>query len=300
MGADRVPAVRDAARGAAGKRDRRLVQAVVDADEGVAVGVEARDVVRAPEQRHVGAALAVLGRVHERGAAALDVDLADRVRALEVGHVAERLVETEFDVREEAQVLRRGAGVADGRPPDLDGLAGRHEEEQLDLDTGLGAGDPRVAEPVPALVAVERRPRRLPARAPDRAAVVHVEIAADRVERCVVVAVARQPPQAGVAPERVAATRVRAETEQVVLAQVVEPGKGRVRPVDDVLPGGIVERAVPSGHLTAFSRRWARRTSRKTTTCRQKSPRWRPGRAARCCTWWRTPTASSMRLRAST
>ena len=66
--ADGVPAVCDAAGGAAGERHCRLVQAVVDADEGVARGVEAVDLPRAAEQRHVVAALAVLGRVVDRRA----------------------------------------------------------------------------------------------------------------------------------------------------------------------------------------------------------------------------------------
>ena len=73
------------------------------------------------------------------------------------------------------------AGVADGRPPDLDVLAGRDEEAELDLDAVLRAEDARVAQPVPALVAVERRLRRLPTRIPDRVAVADVEVAADRV-----------------------------------------------------------------------------------------------------------------------
>ncbi len=236
---DRVPAVRDAAMGRARERHRRLVQAVVHADEGIARRVEAVDLARAAEEHVVISALAVLRRVVDRRA--LDLDLADRVRALVVREVVQRLVEAELDVGEERQLLRRAPDVADRRLPDLRVLAGWDEEEQLDLDAVLRAEDPAVAEPVPALVPIERRLRRLPARIPDGVAVPHVEVAPDRVVRNIVVAVAREPPKPCVAPERVAATRVRAEAEEVVLAEVVQPGEGCVRPRDDVFVCCVVE-----------------------------------------------------------
>ena len=101
--ADRVPAVRDARLRRAGERHGSLVQPVVHADEGIARGVEARDLARAAEERVVVAALAVLCRVEDRRA--FDLDLADRVRALEVRHVVQRLVEAELDEGEERQLL---------------------------------------------------------------------------------------------------------------------------------------------------------------------------------------------------
>ena len=226
MRPDRVPAVRDAPARRSLERDRGLVQPVVDADERVARGVEAGDLARAPEHRVVVAPLAVLGGVVDRRA--LDLDLADRVRALEVRHVVQRLVEAELDVREEPELLPLAAPVADGRLPDLGVLADGDEEQELDLDPVLLADDARVAEAVPALVPVERRLRRLPARVPDRVAVADVEVAAAEVVRHVVVAIARQPAEPGVAPERVAAGRVRAEPVEIVLPEVVEPGERRV------------------------------------------------------------------------
>ncbi len=240
--ADRVPAVRDAPLRGARERDARLVEAVVDADEGVARGVEAGRLARAREERVVAASLAELGGVVDRRA--LDLHLADRPGALEVRHVVQRLVEAELDVRVELQLLRRRARVADRRLPELGRLARGHEEELLDLDAVARAEEPRVAEPVAALVAVERGLRRLPARVPDRAAVVDVEVAAAEVERHVVVPVARQAPQLGVAPEGEAAGGVRAEADQLVLAQVVQPRQRRVRAMDHVLAPGVVELAV--------------------------------------------------------
>ena len=216
------------------------------ADEGVARRVEARDLPGAGEERVVVAALAKLGRVVDGGP--LDLHLADRVRALEVRHVVERLVEAELDEREQRQVLRPPAAIAHGRAPHLDVLARGHEEEELDLDPVLGADDLRVTEPMTALVAVEWGLGRLPARVPDRLAVADVEVAAAEVVGGVVVPVPRQAAELGVAPERVAACRVRAEAEEVVLAEVVEPRQRRVGPRDDVLPPGVVEPSVRRAH----------------------------------------------------
>ncbi len=250
MRADRVPAVRDAAMGEPAERHRRLVQAVVHADEDVAGRVEPARLARAAEDGVVVPPLSILGCVID--GRALDLDLADRIRALEVRHVVQRFVEAELDVGEERHVLRGRPGVANRRLPDLRALARRHEEEQLDLDAVARADDARVAEAVAALVAVERRLRRLPARVPDRAAVVDVEIAADRVERRVVVAVAGEPAQPRVAPEGVAARGVGAEAEQLLVAEVVQPRERRVRTRDDVLAGLVVEVSVAMLEL-----RWA-------------------------------------------
>ena len=250
MRADRVPAVRDAAVREPAERHRRLVQAVVHADEDVARRVEAARLPRAPEDGVVVPPLSILGRVVD--GRALDLDLADRVRALEVRHVVQRLVEAELDVGEQRHVLHGRTRVSDRRLPDLRGLARRDEEEELDLDAVACADDARVAEAVAALVPVERRLRRLPARVPDRAAVVDVEIAADRVERRVVVAVAGEPAQPCIAPERVAARGVGAEAEQLLVAEVVQPRERRVRPRDDVLASLVVEVSVAVLEL-----RWA-------------------------------------------
>ena len=138
----------DAAGGGAGEWHRGLVQAVVDADEGVAGGVEARDLSAAAEEHEVVSALSVLARVVDRRP--LDLDLADRVGALEVRHVVQGLVEAELDVGEERQLLRRWRGVANGRLPELGAFAWRHEERKLDVDSVLRGEDARVAESVPA------------------------------------------------------------------------------------------------------------------------------------------------------
>ena len=104
-------------------------------------------VARAGEHRRVVATLAELGHVVDRGPP-LHHHLADRERALVVGHVGERLVEGELDVGVQARPLALAGPVADGPFPDLDVLARRDEHELLDLEAALRARDARVAEPI--------------------------------------------------------------------------------------------------------------------------------------------------------
>ena len=116
--------------------------------------------------------------------------------------------------------------------------------------------DDRVAEPVAAGVPVELTLGRLPARVPVVAAVVVADVqeAAADVERRVVVAIPDQPPQPGVAVERVPAGGVGDERDVVLAAQVVDPRQRRVRARDDVFPSIVVEVAVahPRSPLSGF------------------------------------------------
>src|SRR5690606_604484 len=83
--------------------------------------------------------------------------------------------------------------------------------------------------------------------------VADVEAPPAGVDGDVVVAVARQAAQPGVAPEGVAAGGVRTQPEEVFLAQVVEPGPRRVGPGDDVFARRVVEVAV---RVHACTIRW--------------------------------------------
>ena len=219
----------------------RPVPAAVRAEERVARGVEAGRPVGAGEVGEMVASLAVLGLVVDD--AVLDLDLADRVVALEVRRVVLRVPQAELDRAEQRQAGRRRPLVRHARPPDLEGLAERHEVARLRPDPGAARGDGRVAHPVAALVVVELALGRLPAGAPVRAVVVvaEVQVAPAEVERCVVVAVARQPPQPRVPVERVAAGGVRDDPEVVLAAEVVDPGQRRVGSGDDVFASVVVE-----------------------------------------------------------
>ena len=237
--ADRRPPARHRVARLAFRHHLRLAEAVPEAEEALAVGVEALHLRVHRVERVVVAALAVLGLVVDR--AALDLDLADREVALVVRLVVRGVPEAELDEREELHALLLLRAVGERDAVDLGVRPERDEVEDLGLEALPPAGDLRVREADAALVEVELALHRRPAGRPVVAAVVDVVVAAADVGRDVVVAVARQPPQPGVAVEAVAAAGVRDEAEELLGAEVVDPGVGRPRRLDDVLAGGIVE-----------------------------------------------------------
>ena len=174
VGADRIPAVRDAVRAGPGENGHRVVEPVVHADIRVARSVEPIGQPRAAEARVMVAPLAEFGLVkNERS---LDFDLADRIRPLVVRHVVQRLEQAELDEGKQLHAFLGGRLVADRGLPDFGGFTRRDEEQDLDLDTVLFRGDPRVVETVAAFVFVERNPARLPHRVPNRLPVANVKV----------------------------------------------------------------------------------------------------------------------------
>jgi hypothetical protein len=173
----------------------------------------------------------------------LDLDLADREVALEVGGVVPGFPETELDGAEQRQPGRIGAVIGDRRLPDLEGLAERDEVGDLGLDAGPARADDRVAEAVTAAIGLELGVRGLPGRRPEVPAVPvpQVQVPAARIEGDAVVAVAGQPAESGIAVERVAAGGVGDDPEVLLAPQVVDPGQRGVRLRDDVLAGLVVE-----------------------------------------------------------
>ncbi len=259
--ADRLPAVGLRIGRLAALDDDRPVPATVGSEERVALRIEAGQRLRAGEVGEVVAPLAVLRLVVND--AILDLDLAYRVVALEVGVVLQSFPKTELDRAEERHLRRRGALVRDAHPPDLEVLAERHEVARLGPDPVQPRPDDRIAQAVAAAVVLEIALGRLPARAPEVARVVvsKVDVPAAQVERRVVVAVSGQTPKARVAVERVAAGRVRDDPEVAFAAQVVYPGQRRVRSRYDVLALVIVEVAV--AHPISF---WTCQAAAECTT----------------------------------
>jgi hypothetical protein len=192
----------------------------------------------------VVAPLAVLGQVVDH--AVLDQDFARGQVALEVRGVVLGIPQAELHSPEQRHAGGRRPVVGDPRPPHLERLSGRHQVGGLHADPATARGDDGVPEAVAAGVAVELTLGRLPARVPVVLGVVVADIqeAAANVERGVVVAVPDQPPEPGVAEERIPAGGVGQEGDVVVAAQVVDPRQRRVGAGDDVFPALIVEVAV--------------------------------------------------------
>ena len=184
---------------------------------------------------------------------------------VQVVEVAHGVGEAQLDVAEGPQSHRPLAGVGQAQVPQLDraGLvraARRHEVEGLRPHPGALGGDPRVAGPMAALVAVEGAPHRLPGGTPELPGVLapEVDVAARLVGGERVVAVAADPAVARVAVEGEAPAGVGDDPAVAALAQVVEPGGRGVGPRDDELGRLGVEVAVlalrqPPAHRSTTS-----------------------------------------------
>ncbi len=244
MAADGLPAMGHRVRRRALFHDGRSVPAAVGSQEGIALGVEPGQRLRTCEPGEVVAAFAVLGLVVDD--VVFDLHLADRVVALEVGGIVQGVPEVPFDRAEERQPRGCIAFVGDAGAPNLQRLAQRHEVRRLGADAVAARADDRVAQPVAALVVLDEPADRLPAGTPVVAGevVTQVQVAAADIEGRVVVAVARQAAQAGIAIERVTAGGVGDEAQVVLGPQVVDPGQRRIRSRDDVLAPFVIEPSV--------------------------------------------------------
>src|SRR6266508_2223065 len=142
--------MRDRASGGSALDGEGAVPAAIRPHERVALRVEAGKLLGAGEVREVIATLSVLGGVIDD--AVRDLDLANRVVALEVRGIVLRVPQAEFDRAEEREAGARISLVGDACPPDLCGLGEGHEVERLGTNARVRGADDRVAEPVTAAV----------------------------------------------------------------------------------------------------------------------------------------------------
>ena len=227
-----------------------MVKSVAGAQKGLPVGIKADDGRIDRIDGIVIAALAVLGDMID--GAALHLDLAGGKVALEVSRVVLRVPEAELHKAEHIDPLLPIGAVFQGQAGDQRVLAARHKRGLLGAQPVFFAQDAGIAQAVAALVTVQRRFDGHPAGGKDAVAVAQVEILAARVGGHAVVAVARQPQQARVAVEAVAAPCVGQEREESLAAQIVDPGGGGIRSCDDIFPGCVVKIAVFHGDPPCF------------------------------------------------
>ena len=242
LGRDGLPAVGNAVRAAAAENGRGTGGGAVNADKGVARGVKGTARPVGPENGVMVAPLAVLGLVIDR--AAIHLDLAGGVVALEVGAVVHRVPETEFEIRKRPHGFFSVAAVVQRHAHQKTVVPERDEQLLPGAEAVLPALDDRIAQPVAAAVTVKLRLYGLPAGVPDALAVPDIKMKALGIEGTVVVAIARQTAQARVAVKRIAAGRVGAERKEVLAAEIVDPGQRRARRRDDIFLSGIVKKTV--------------------------------------------------------
>ncbi|MNJ51964.1 hypothetical protein D3C77_472800 [compost metagenome] len=94
---------------------------------------------------------------------------------------------------------------------------------------------------MPAFIKIELPFNRHPARCPEISVIVQIVIASPCIQRNVVVAVTGNPPQTGVAVERIPSGRVGNQAEKLLVAQVVDPGIRSLGGVDDIFLALIVK-----------------------------------------------------------
>ena len=95
-----------------------------------------------------------------------------------------------------------------------------------------------------ALVEVERRLTGFPPRVPHGLTIFDVEVAATIVHRYVVVTIAGDTAELRILIEAVTAGSVRNQREEVLVAQIVDPGPRGLRVCDDILAMLVVEMTV--------------------------------------------------------
>ena len=207
------------------------------AQKGIPAGVKAIYWRVDREKSVVVAALAILSLVVNR--AALDLDLACRKIALEVGGIIHGVPQTELYIAEYSKRFRYITLVGQHQTINLAVVAYRHKQLQLRGQTVLFAGDDAVPKAVAALIAVQLGLGGLPAGIPDGIAVLNIVIPAVRVRWYVIVAVAGDTPQLGIPVKAVPARRVGNKAEECLAAQIVDPRQRRARRGDDIFTCGI-------------------------------------------------------------
>ena len=86
-----------------------------------------------------------------------------------------------------------------------------------------------------AFIGIELGAHRLPSGVPDRIAVFDIEVFAVIIIRNIVIAVAGNSQQLGIFIECIAAHCVRDQREEVLVAEVIDPGQRCLRSCDDIL-----------------------------------------------------------------
>ncbi len=210
----------------------RGFRSAVDAEELIAAGLVCIRLRVDMEDRVVPASLTILGLVVDRRS--VDLHLAGGVVALEVGHVVHRVPEAEFHVGEELEAALLRVFIFKTKAKDLAGVPDRDEGGDFGGDVVLLAVYHGVAEAVAAGVGIKRRLCRLPARIPDRIAVLDIEIMAVGILRGVVVAETGQAEELRIFIEAVAAASVGDQGEEFLTPQIVDPGKRSLWSGDDV------------------------------------------------------------------
>lgn len=230
-------------------------QFIVKADKRLTVGIETVGpcICQGVISIVVTALLVLRFMVNDRrGSSLLYLHLTSAQVALEVLHVGGCVPQTPLGKRKEFHGLLRVSGVADGHLLHFGPCVQWHEEKLRDLYAVLASRYAGVVQPMAALITVEWGLARLPAGTPHNVSVLNIKVSAAVVHRYVIVAVARDAAEFGILIERVTSRRIGYEAEEILIAQVVNPGEWSCRVGDYIFTVFVVEMSVCLFHCSVL------------------------------------------------
>ena len=240
--ANRIPAGGDGIARNPGVRHNGLVPPILGTKECVAVRVESDDGLVDGVDGVVVAALAELCLVEDR--AALDLNLRQGKIALVVGLVVLCVPQGKLHKANEVHSLGVVALIGERNHLDLGIALDRNEVQRRGPQAPTASGDARVAHAVTGFELVKFGLVGEVGGAPDISPIIDGEDTSPSVDGHIVVAVTQQAPHLGITVEGVAASGVGNEGEEVLGAQVVDPGVRGVWGGNNVLACCVVEVAV--------------------------------------------------------
>ena len=249
VGGHRLPAGGHGITHLSGHDGLGILETVVHAQEGFHIGVKAVHRGIHGVEAVVVPALTVLGLVIDH--AVLHLHLAGGEVALEVQHIVLRVPQAELHEAGQDHVLRGVGFIGQGNLVHFGVKAHGHEALLGGLQAVLFAGDDGIAHAVTAGILVQFGLNRLPSGVPDRAVVVNIEITAAVVHRHVVVPVAGDPAKARIPVEAIASGSVADDTEELLAAEIIDPGIRCARGIDDIFPCLVVEMAEFHGNSSS-------------------------------------------------
>ncbi len=239
LSGNRRPAAADRVFASAVEDSLRPVCTVVHSNEFGTDGIKSVNTAVYAADCIVIAALAVFGFMEDCGAD--NLDLAGRKIALEVLAVIGSIPQTPLHIGVQLYFFRFLRAVGELYLFHFAGVIQRDKGKDGGFDSVLAAAEPAVAKAMAALIRVEPGSRRLPCRIPEGIAVLNVEILAVAVVWDIIVAVACDAEQLCILIEGIAAHRVGDNTEEVLVAEIIDPRQRSRRSSDDIFLTGIIK-----------------------------------------------------------
>ena len=239
VGSDRRPAVCEGIGSLTVRNSLRIAEAVIETDEGIAVGIISVDRVVHGIESVMVTSVSVFGLMVNRRA--FDFHASGREVSLEVGAVVLCIPEAPFREGEELECFGRITFVGQNELLDFAVIILRNEEGCFRLQSVLLTGNYGIAHTVAALIEIERSLDRRPAGVPDGAVVGNIEISAAHINRDIIIAIAGNTAQTCVLIEMIAARGIGNQRKESLCTEVVDPRIRSLGRLNDVFFVRVIE-----------------------------------------------------------